>query len=303
MASYLEARSSHGEWLVRIEDLDPVREIPGASKEILNTLIALGMKWDGDVLYQSQRHEAYEAAFAVLEKRRLLYPCTCSRKEIADSSITGMDGPVYPGTCRNRSVLPGCSGAWRVRTDDHLIELTDVLQSRIQQRLEVDIGDFVLRRADGIFTYQLAAVVDDAAQGVTHIVRGADLLNSTPRQIYLQRLLGYSTPVYMHLPVALNEMGEKLSKQTCAAIVDTFDPLPQLITAIRFLGQMPPEELIEGDIASFWKWAFQNWKSEMIPRKKHEFAGMAYCETRGRDRNYSEVSPSNQLATPYCRKT
>ena len=280
MASYLEARSSHGEWLVRIEDLDPVREIPDASKEILNTLIALGMKWDGDVLYQSQRHEAYEAAFAVLEKWRLLYPCTCSRKEIADSSITGMDGPVYPGTCRNRSVLPECSGAWRVRTDDHLIELTDVLQSRIQQRLETDIGDFVLRRADGIFAYQLAAVVDDAAQGITHVVRGADLLNSTPRQIYLQRLLGYSTPVYKHLPVVVNADGRKLSKQTGATAVDISDPLPHLITAMRFLGQMPSEELIEGDIASFWKWAFENWKSEMIPRKKHEFVDMGYAQGR-----------------------
>lgn len=288
VGSYLEARSQRGEWLVRIENLDRGREVPGASKEILNTLAVLGMEWDGEVLYQSQREEAYNAALAVLEKQHLLYPCTCSRKEIADSSIIGIDGPVYPGTCRARSFLPERFGAWRVRTDTRLIEFTDALQNRIQQRLEPDIGDFVLRRADGIFAYQLAAVVDDAVQGITHVVRGADLLNSTPRQIYLQRLLNYSTPVYKHLPVIINGEGKKLSKQTGAPAVDTSAPLPHLITAIRFLGQMPPEELIEGDVASFWKWAFENWKSEMIPRKKHGFADMAYSKPGGRDGNSSK---------------
>jgi glutamyl-Q tRNA(Asp) synthetase len=275
VGSYLEARSQRGEWLVRIENLDRGREVPGAAREILDILAVLGMEWDGEVLYQSRREEAYKAAFAVLEKQHLLYPCTCSRKEIADSSIIGIDGPVYPGTCRGRSFLPGQFGARRVRTDSRLIEFTDALQSQIQQRLDADIGDFVLRRADGIFAYQLAAVVDDAAQGITHVVRGADLLNSTPRQIYLQRLLGYSTPLYKHLPVVINAEGEKLSKQTRATAIDASDPLPYLITAMRFLGQRPPKELIEGDIASFWKWALENWKSEMIPRKKHGFADMA----------------------------
>lgn len=275
MASFLEARSKHGEWLVRIEDLDPAREIPGATRQILNTLAMLGMEWDNGVLYQSQREEAYKAAFAVLEKQHLLYPCICSRKEIADSSIIGVDGPVYSGTCRGRSDLRECSGAWRVQTDNHLIEFADLLQSRIQQRLEIDIGDFILRRADGIFAYQLAVVVDDAVQGITHVVRGADLLNSTPRQIYLQRLLGYSTPVYMHLPVAVNARGEKLSKQACAPAIDPSDPLMPLVKAMRFLGQMPPEELIEGDIASFWEWAIENWRPEMIPGKKHAFVDIA----------------------------
>jgi glutamyl-Q tRNA(Asp) synthetase len=275
MASFLEARSKHGEWLVRIEDLDPAREIPGATSQILNTLTVLGMEWDGEVLYQSQREEAYKAAFAVLEKQHLLYPCICSRKEIADSSVIGVDGPVYSGICRDRSVLGECPGAWRVQTDNHLIEFADLLQSPIQQRLETDIGDFILRRADGIFAYQLAVAVDDAVQGITHIVRGADLLNSTPRQIYLQRLLGYPTPVYMHLPVAVDARGEKLSKQTCATAIDPSDPLIQLIMAMRFLGQMPPGELIEGDVASFWGWAIENWRPEMIPRKKQEFVDIA----------------------------
>jgi len=298
VGSYLEAKSQCGEWLVRIENLDRGREVPGASKEILNALTALGMEWDGEVLYQSQREEAYKSAFALLEKWHLLYPCTCSRKEIADSSIIGIDGPVYPGTCRARSFLPECFGAWRVRTDSRLIEFTDALQSRIQQRLEADIGDFVLRRADGIFAYQLAAVVDDAAQGITHVVRGADLLNSTPRQIYLQRLLGYSTPVYKHLPVVINADGRKLSKQTGATAVDISDPLPHLITAMRFLGQMPSEELIEGDIASFWKWAFENWKSEMIPRKKHEFVDMGYAQGRRERRKLQQsYNPSAEKPT------
>ncbi len=273
VGSYLEARSRHGEWRVRIEDLDPAREIFGASREILNTLESLGMDWDGEVLYQNQREEAYKTAFAALEKQYLLYPCVCSRKEIADSSIVGIDGPVYSGTCRARSVLSVCTGAWRVRTDNRLIEFTDALQNRIQQCLETDIGDFVLRRADGVFSYQLAVVVDDSDQGITHVVRGADLLNSTSRQIYLQRLLGYSTPVYMHLPVAVNAGGEKLSKQTCATAIDSSDPVPQLIMALRFLGQTPPKGLAGSSVASFWEWALENWKPEMIPRKKHEFAG------------------------------
>jgi len=233
------------------------------------------MEWDGEVLYQSQREEAYKAAFAVLEKQHLLYPCICSRKEIADSSVIGVDGPVYSGICRDRSVLGECPGAWRVQTDNQLIEFADLLQSPIQQRLETDIGDFILRRADGIFAYQLAVAVDDAVQGITHIVRGADLLNSTPRQIYLQRLLGYPTPVYMHLPVAVDARGEKLSKQTCATAIDPSDPLIQLIMAMRFLGQMPPGELIEGDVASFWGWAIEDWRPEMIPRKKQEFVDIA----------------------------
>ena len=265
VGSYLEAKSRHGIWLIRIENLDQARETHGASKEILSTLEALGMEWDGEVVYQSRRNKAYRAALALLEKRDLIYPCVCSRKEIADSSIVGIDGPIYPGTCRGSFPNEAHPGARRVQTDNKLIEFEDALRGLIRQRLESDIGDFVLRRADGIFAYQLAVVVDDAEQGITHVVRGEDLLNSTPRQIYLQQLLDYSTPAYMHLPIVLNAQGEKLSKQTHAAPVATSDPVSQLIMAIRFLGQMPPAELIESDVASFWKWATENWKPEMIP--------------------------------------
>lgn len=267
VGSYLDAKSHHGEWLVRIENLDPSREIPGASREILNTLESLGMEWDGEIVYQKARYKAYSAALAVLERQQLIYPCRCSRREIMDSMIVGIDGPVYPGTCRGRSLYEGCPGARRVRTDDDLIEFKDALQGTVRQRLESDIGDFVLRRADGAFAYQLAVVVDDAEQGITHVVRGGDLLNSTPRQIYLQRLLAYPTPSYLHLPVVVNAHGEKLSKQTLATPIDASDPVPHLMTAIRFLGQKPPAELIKDNVASFWQWAKENWKPEAIPRK------------------------------------
>jgi glutamyl-Q tRNA(Asp) synthetase len=265
VGSYLEARSRNGEWLVRIENLDPSREIPGASTEILSTLEIFGMEWDSEVVYQSRRKEAYQAALALLKSRNLIYPCACSRKEIADSSIIGIDGPVYPGICRDNLPDTARAQALRVRTGNNLIEIEDGLRGLIRQRLESDIGDFVLRRADGIFAYQLAVVVDDAEQGVTHVVRGKDLLNSTPRQVHLQQLLGYSTPAYMHLPVVVNTQGEKLSKQTHAAPVTTVHPVSQLMMVVRFLGQKPPAELIESNVVSFWKWAIKNWKSELIP--------------------------------------
>lgn len=265
VASYLEAKSHNGEWLVRIENLDPLRETPGSAKEILNTLEALGMEWDGEVIYQNERNKAYQAALDLLEKQNLIYPCVCSRKEIADSSITGIERAIYPGTCRNRFFYEDRRSAWRVRTDNNLIEFNDALEGRVRQRLESDIGDFVLRRADGIFAYQLAVVVDDAEQGITHIVRGKDLLNSTPRQIYLQQLLGFPTPAYMHLPIAVNARGEKLSKQTHATPITSSDTISQLIMAIRFLGQTPPAELNESNVASFWNWIRENWRPGIIP--------------------------------------
>ena len=272
IGSYLEARIRRGKWLVRIENLDKTREVAGASKDILNTLTALGMEWDGDVLYQDQRNESYRAALATLEHQQLIYPCTCTRREIADSSITGVDGPIYTGICRAHSITGDGSRAWRVKTDDRVIELNDVLQGRIQQQVQSSIGDFVLRRADGVYAYQLAVVVDDAEQGVTHVVRGADLLNSTPRQVYLQQLLDYSTPEYTHLPVAVNGGGEKLSKQTQAAPVDPRTPVPYLVTALDFLGQQPPADLMGCNVASFWDWALQNWRPEIIPPIKFQFS-------------------------------
>jgi glutamyl-Q tRNA(Asp) synthetase len=275
VASYLEARSRNGEWLLRIENLDPLRETAGSSKEILSTLEALEMEWDGEVVYQNRRNKAYRDALGILEKRNLIYPCVCSRKEIVDSSIIGIEGPVYPGTCRDGPLHEAKRSSWRIRADNNPIEFRDALRGQVRQRLQTDIGDFVLRRADGIFAYQLAVVVDDAWQGITHVVRGEDLLNSTPRQIYLQRLLGYQTPTYMHLPVVVDAQGEKLSKQTRAAPVGSSDRVSQLITAMRFLGQTPPAELMESNLASFWKWAMENWKPETIPLKNVTLASCA----------------------------
>lgn len=265
VGSYLEAKSCRGEWLVRIENIDSPREVTGAAKEILDTLEALGMEWDGEVVYQDQRHEAYQAALAMLEQQGMVYPCTCSRKEIADSGIIGREAAAYPGTCR-----AGLSGyrnsvSLRVLTHDDPIEFNDILLGPVRQQLTNTTGDFVLRRADGIYTYQLAVVVDDAAQGVTHVVRGSDLLDSTPRQIYLQYLLGYSTPTYMHLPLVTNTQGEKLSKQTRAAAIDLSNPVAQLVSALEFLGQNPPAEMIESSLTSFWQWSLANWTLQKIP--------------------------------------
>ncbi|SFM61470.1 glutamyl-Q tRNA(Asp) synthetase [Nitrosomonas communis] len=268
VASYLEARTHNGEWLIRIEDVDSTRVMPDSSRKILHALESFGMNWDGEVVYQSQRHASYQAALAELNKNGLIYPCACSRREIADAAVMSIEGPVYPGRCRNglSSNLAGRPHTLRVKTECSQIEFVDHLQGKVDQCVESEIGDFVLRRADGIYTYQLAVVVDDAWQGMTHIVRGVDLLHSTPRQIYLQKLLGYKTPAYLHLPLVVNKQGEKLSKQTLAAPVDLTRPLPQLVATLRFLGQNPLDELVEGDITSFWQWAQANWQAERIPK-------------------------------------
>ena len=314
VGSYLDARKHHGIWLVRMEDLDTPRCVPGAADDILRTLEAFGLHWDESVIYQSRRSSAYEEALHELQAGGVAYPCCCTRREIADSALHGIDGPVYPGTCRD-GIPAGREGrAWRVRTDQFLfrhsrlrgndgalsscgiIEFDDSLQgghpdtvrvsgecgsggpaaapaigcfavtchSRIAQHLEIEIGDFVVKRADGLFAYQLAVVVDDAFQGITHVVRGADLLHSTPRQIYLQRLLGFATPAYMHLPIAVNAQGEKLSKQTLAPAVATDDVVSMLIAVLEFLRQQPPAELRQGSVEEVLDWAVANWQPERM---------------------------------------
>lgn len=234
LASYLDARAAGGEWLLRIEDLDPPRVVPGAAASILRSLAAHGFAWDGEVLFQSTREEAYQAALARLIDAGQVYRCNCSRKEIAEQALTGVDGLVYPGTCRSRRSEG--EGALRIHLPDRRIVFRDTLLGRVSCEVARECGDFVLRRADGVFTYQLAVVVDDAEQAITHVVRGADLLASTPRQILLQQALGYPTPIYTHLPVVLDAQGCKLSKQTLAAPLVDAEPLPALRLAGRFLG-------------------------------------------------------------------
>ena len=266
VGSYLEARTRDGEWLVRMEDLDPPRVAPGAAEEILCALKACGMRWDGEIVRQSARNDAYHAALHRLRGRKRVYPCACSRREISDSAIAGIDGPVYPGTCR-AGLAPGKTArALRVDTREATVAFDDALQGRIAHDLEKEFGDFVLLRADDVYAYQLAVVVDDAEQGVTDVVRGADLLGSTPRQIYLQRLLGVPQPRYAHLPVAVNEAGEKLSKQTFASPIDAANPLPALVATLEFLGQQPPRELACATIRELWDWALRNWRLEKAPR-------------------------------------
>lgn len=259
IGSYLEARQHCGTWLVRIEDLDTPRNVPGAADDILHALESFGVHWDESVLYQSQRTAAYEEALHLLQHSGMVYSCACSRKEIANSALHGIEGQIYPGTCRIGIQKGRQAHSWRVRTNAEAIEIDDALQGRIAQSLEDEIGDFVVLRADRQFAYQLAVVVDDAVQGITHIVRGADLLSSTPRQIYLQRLLGLNTPAYMHLPIAVNAQGEKLSKQTLAPPVDTHKPVAMLLRGLTFLRQEPPAELAGYDLSTIWDWALANW--------------------------------------------
>ncbi len=234
LASYLDARARQGQWLLRMEDVDPPREVQGAAAGILQSLKAHGFEWDGEVMYQSRRKEAYQAVLARLQDRGLVYPCTCSRRRIAESSRPGVDGPVYPGSCRTRN--PATEGALRFLVAEQRVRFDDRLLGRVACNVERECGDFVLRRVDGVFTYQLAVVVDDAEQGITHVVRGADLLTSTPRQIVLQQALGYATPFYLHIPVVLDGRGCKLSKQTRAVALHDAEPLPALREAGRFLG-------------------------------------------------------------------
>jgi len=275
VGSYLDARHCNGTWLVRMEDLDVPRCVPGAADDILRTLEAFGLHWDGEIIWQSRRTPAYEQALYELQASGAVYPCCCTRREIADSALHGIDGFVYPGTCRNGLSHERNTPAWRVRTNDQPIEFDDFLQGHTSQHLESEIGDFVVKRADGLFAYQLAVVVDDAFQGITHVVRGADLLHSTARQIYLQRLLGLPTPHYMHLPIAVNAQGEKLSKQTLAPAINTDDVIATLIAALEFLRQQPPVELRHGRVDEVLEWAVKNWQPERMRGCRQTQAGIS----------------------------
>lgn len=238
LASWLDARAADGVWLVRIEDLDPPREVPGAGREILRQLGACGLESDEPVMHQSTRAAAYEAALLALRDQGLVYGCACSRKDIEAAIAARPGGPegVYPGTCAQRIVAPAAVRAWRVRVPAETVRFVDRAVGPYSQRLASEVGDFVIRRADGWWAYQLAVVVDDGEQRITDVVRGADLLDNTPRQVFLQRALGLPQPRYLHVPVVVNALGEKLSKQTLAPPLDTADPLAALEQAARHLG-------------------------------------------------------------------
>jgi glutamyl-Q tRNA(Asp) synthetase len=258
VGSYLEAKSRGGAWLLRVEDIDPPREVAGSAVRIIADLARLGMEPDGPVLYQSSRAEAYREAAARLQDMGLTFPCACTRKMLPDSGI-------YPGTCRNGLPTGGKARSLRFKVGSHAVHFDDAVQGRIGDCPAESCGDFVIRRADGLFAYQLAVVVDDAFQGISQVVRGADLLDSTPRQILLQRALGLPTPEYMHLPVALNAEGRKLGKRDQDDPVKHQDPAFAVRRALSFLGQQPPRDYA---LDRLWEWALEHWNPARIPRSR-----------------------------------
>jgi glutamyl-Q tRNA(Asp) synthetase len=264
VGSFLDARHRGGTWLVRMDDLDRHREVAGAADLIMSTLDAFGLYWDSAVVYQSQRTEAYAEALDRLRRLGVTYPCGCSRKDVVTSAQRGIEGPIYPGTCRPGLAAGRRARSIRLRVPPGNLAFLDRIQGPCRQDIASEIGDFVLHRADGFHAYQLAVVVDDADAGITDVVRGADLCISTPRQILLQRLLDLPTPTYAHLPLALDEQGRKLSKSDRASPVNPADPIPALCMALRFLGQdlppTPPET-----VPDLWRHAIATWDPGRIP--------------------------------------
>ncbi len=281
VGSYLDARSQNGEWLVRIEDVDAPRTVPGAADGILRTLETFGFEWDGEVLVQSRRHDFYHAALVRLQLAGDVYPCACSRSEIAGlSSVTSIDGGLlYPGICRNGLAEGKAARAWRLRVPDREIQFQDRIQGLSRQNLEREVGDFVLLRADGQYAYQLAVVVDDALQGINAVVRGVDLLDSTARQMWLQQKLGLPTPSYAHLPVVVNAAGEKLSKQTKAAAADPAQGSALLASALSFLGHDVPPDVRQAPVADFWYWAISAWSIAKVPAVRGIFPGSEIAQS------------------------
>ena len=268
LASYADARSHGGKWIVRMEDLDPPREMEGAAAHILRTLEMFGFEWDGDVVYQSRRYDLYADALSSLKNRNLVYPCECSRKDWHAMASMGVDGFVYNGICRDKDVFrllsSGKNLAWRVRVPDETVAFDDAIVGRYEQNLARDIGDFVLLRADGFWAYQLAVVVDDAAQGITHIVRGQDLLVSTPRQIYLQSSLKIPTPYYAHLPLLVNQLGQKWSKQTLAPALDGANKERLLREVMGYLN-VPPAPDVD-NVRDLLDWTVAHWDLVRVPK-------------------------------------
>jgi len=261
LGSFLSARSQQGRWLVRMDDLDTPRNMPGADSHILATLEAFGLQWDGAVMYQSHCLNDYQERLRQLEQGGWLYPCVCSRKILSQLS-----GDIYPGTCRDLA-NPAPPYALRIKTDGRAIAFTDGLQGTRRENLATGHGDFILKRRDGIIAYPFAVVIDDYLQQVTQIVRGVDLLAVTPRQIYLQQLLGFPTPSYMHLPVIVDATGAKLSKQNKAQAVGTDAPGQTLFLLLNGLGQTPPPEMKNAPVAEQLAWAIPHWRPLALTAK------------------------------------
>jgi len=270
LASYLDAYANQGTGLGRMEDLDPPREVPGAAEQILQCLLDHGLNWHGDVLYQSQRLEHYHSLIADLKERDLAYPCTCNRARI--NQLKG----IYDGRCREHP-QHGQPSATRVKVN-HLPDtfniqaravFKDLIQGPFQQNLDTEVGDFIICRKDGLVAYQLAVVADDIHQGITHIVRGSDLLDSSPRQQFLFNLLGARPPQFAHIPLAYNQEGQKLSKQNHAAALSSKNASHNVFAALIFLNQSPPNTLKGAPTSDILEWAIANWQLATIPARLH----------------------------------
>ncbi|MCH9026736.1 MAG: tRNA glutamyl-Q(34) synthetase GluQRS [Proteobacteria bacterium] len=265
LGSWLDARANKGTWLLRIEDIDPPRERPGAADSIKGTLDALGLHWDGEVIYQGQRLAYFDRALESLIEQQLLYRCVCSRKSMRKTvGEPGHAAGIYPGTCVTRTPGNDQAHSLRIKTSGVHIGYTDRIYGNFMENLATQCGDFIVKRRDGLPAYQLAVVVDDFQQAITHVVRGADLLDNTGRQAYLQSVLGYPRPAYMHLPVVLNNTGQKLSKQTGAHPLTDKTLSDSLLSALAFLHQNPPAELSKALNTEILEWAIANWRPSLI---------------------------------------
>ena len=267
VASYLQAVTAQGIWKLRIDDIDTPRTLKHADIHIIKTLENYGFEWHGEIYYQSKNIRLYEDALTQLINQSLVFPCLCSRKLLAEQSQL-MSNDIYPGTCRKRHLPESAEHSLRLHGKNQNIIFNDKIMGKQQQNIQTDCGDFIIKRRDGLFAYQLAVVVDDDEQGITEVVRGEDLLDSTPRQIYLQQLLGYSHPDYFHLPLAIDMDGQKLSKSTGAASIEGIAPVKNLIRALNFLGQKTPIDIEQYEIQDIWSWAIQHWNIETISNEK-----------------------------------
>lgn len=280
VGSYLQAKHHRGTWLVRIEDLDPPREVKGSASKILRTLEKFGLYWDESICYQSQQQNFYLDALNDLSKKKLLYPCSCSRKLLQLQGVSsGKIGLTYSGNCRNKSLEISNNHAIRLKVDHTDIQFHDQLQGTIQQNLQHDIGDISLKRADGLYTYHLAVVVDDYQQGITEIVRGVDLLRCTPVQNYLQQQLNFSTPHYAHLPIVVNEKNKKLSKKIDAEDIENKSPTELLLLILTLLNQNPPTALVEATKEEILTWAIKHWRLASCTSKTITYASKDKIES------------------------
>jgi glutamyl-Q tRNA(Asp) synthetase len=259
LASFLDAKSHQGKWLLRIDDLDTPRNVQGAADNILLSLERLGLFWDASVSYQSQSLDVYDDILSKLNKDQLLYPCTCSRKSLTANTTETLLTDIYPGFCRNRRTPSDRPFALRIKTDQRLIYFQDRLQGSISDNMAEQHGDFVVKRKDQIIAYQFAVVIDDHLQQINHVVRGVDLLDSTAKQIYLQQILGLPTPQYMHVPIIIDQHGDKLSKQTLAKSVDDTNPQLTIFRLLKLLNQKPLPELATCRLSEILDWAIAHW--------------------------------------------